>query len=80
MEDKSVSTFREYIRIKTVQPNPNYGKHNQSNKVNIKKNLNYKICFQMSQLHSLQKSSKKSDWNTESFLRFQINPFWLPPG
>lgn len=25
-EDPSVTVFREYLRIKTVQPNPDYGK------------------------------------------------------
>lgn len=26
-EDSSVTVFREYLRIKTVQPNPDYGKY-----------------------------------------------------
>ena len=25
-EDQAVTNFREYLRIKTVQPNPDYGK------------------------------------------------------
>ena len=27
-EEPSVAVFREYLRIKTVQPNPDYGKCN----------------------------------------------------
>jgi len=28
MEDKAVTLFRQFITVKTVQPNPDYGKNN----------------------------------------------------
>lgn len=33
MEDKAVTLFREYLRLKTVQPNPDYGKHLNSSQL-----------------------------------------------
>ena len=40
-EDSSVTVFREYLRIKTVQPNPDYGKYDGLS--NVLKLLGFKL-------------------------------------
>ena len=61
-EDPSVTVFREYLRIKTVQPNPDYGKCDSL--------LNQRICELKENCNLLDQDFKDQTHHSFEISRF----------